>query len=277
METQVVPYVSAISELSLTFVCYWLQQNAPHWRINGKLKLNHSSFITFSLLLSNDSPLLIWTRFTDSHLLFLFPVSFYEYRWEPVLPLKWHWDTINNYWWRRALFLHRWRLPISLRWLDQYFANGTGQVRSLVSLSSGQPGRKTNHPDNNITSLRMHLKDLAEHISASYANIWALTRLHFNDAANYQLASHYKSRYTIYYQHDSNSCGGVCLAITREVSRLIMAHRYNSNNKCIVTVVSFSILGRHANSYSQLSALVQSQLNTDRWCKFKASQSLRRK
>ena len=36
----------------------------------------------------------------------------------------------------------------------------------------------------NISSLRMHLEDLMEHISASYPNIWALTGLHFNDDVN---------------------------------------------------------------------------------------------
>ena len=67
----------------------------------------------------------------------------------------------------------------------------------------------------NISSLRMHLEDLMEHIPASYPNIWALTELRFNDDVNYQLASYLKSRYTIYYQHGSNSFGGVSLAIAR--------------------------------------------------------------
>ena len=100
----------------------------------------------------------------------------------------------------------------------------------------------------NISSLRMQLKDLMEHISASYPNIWALTGLHFNDDVNYQLASHFKSRYTIYYQHGSNSFGGVCLAIAREVphriasefnniNNLIAADVFNSNRRYTVAVV----------------------------------------
>jgi hypothetical protein len=100
----------------------------------------------------------------------------------------------------------------------------------------------------NISSLRMHLGDLIEHISASYPNIWPLTRLHFNDAANYQLALYCKSRYTIYYQHGSNGFGGVCLAIAREVphrsvsefhdiNNLIAVDVFNSNKKYTVAVV----------------------------------------
>ena len=100
----------------------------------------------------------------------------------------------------------------------------------------------------NISSLRMPLEDLTEHISASYPNIWALTGLHFNDDVNYQLASYFKSRYTIYYQNGSDGFGGVCLAITREVphriafefndiNNLIAAHVFNLNKKYTVAVV----------------------------------------
>ena len=90
---------------------------------------------------------------------------------------------------------------------------------------------------NNISSLQMHLEDLIERISATYPNIWALTGLHFNDDANYQLASYFKSRYTIYYQHGSNSFGGVCLAIAREVPHRIAADVLNSSKKYTVAVV----------------------------------------
>ena len=94
----------------------------------------------------------------------------------------------------------------------------------------------------------MHLEDLIEHISESYPNIWALTGLHFNNDANYQLASYFKSRYTIDYQHGSNSFGGVCLAIAREVphritsefnhiNNLIATDVFNSNKKYTVAVV----------------------------------------
>ena len=100
----------------------------------------------------------------------------------------------------------------------------------------------------NISSLRMHLEDLIEHISASYPNIWALIGLHFNDDANYQVASYFKSRYTIYYQHGSNPFGGVFLAIARAVphqiaseftniDNLIAGDVFNSNKKDTVAVV----------------------------------------
>ena len=100
----------------------------------------------------------------------------------------------------------------------------------------------------NISSLRMYLEDLIEHISASYPDLWALAGLHFNDDVNYQLTFHFKSRYTIYYQQGSNSFGGVCLAIAREVphrivsefhdvNNLIAADVFNSNEKYTVAVV----------------------------------------
>jgi hypothetical protein len=86
----------------------------------------------------------------------------------------------------------------------------------------------------------MHREDLIEHISASYPNIWALTGLHFNDDVNYQLASYFKSRYTIYYQQGSNGFGGVCLAIAsvfKNIDNLITADAFNSNKKYTVAVV----------------------------------------
>ena len=100
----------------------------------------------------------------------------------------------------------------------------------------------------NISDLRMHLGDLIDNISASYPDIWTLTGLHSNDEVNYQLVSHFKSRYTIYYQQGSNSFGGVCLAIAREVphqstsevhdaNNLIAADVFNSNKKYTVAVV----------------------------------------
>ena len=100
----------------------------------------------------------------------------------------------------------------------------------------------------NISSLRMHLEDLIGYISTSYPDIWALTGLHFNDDVNHQLASHFKSRYAIYYQQGSNSFGGVCLAIAREVphrsvsqfqdiNNLIAVDVFNSNKKYTVAVV----------------------------------------
>ena len=87
-----------------------------------------------------------------------------------------------------------------------------------------------------------------EHISESYPNIWALTGLHFNDDVNYQLASCFKSRCTIYYQQGSNRFGGVCLAIARAVphrifsefhniNNLIAADVFNSNKKYTVAVI----------------------------------------
>ena len=128
---------------------------------------------------------------------------------------------------------------------------------TLSALTRNWTSRNENRPTErnsfslmlyNISSLQMHLEDLMEHISASYLNIWALTGLHFNNDANYQLASYFKSRYTIYYQHGSNSFGGVCLAMAREVPRritpelhdinqLIAADVFNSNKKYTVAVV----------------------------------------
>ena len=88
----------------------------------------------------------------------------------------------------------------------------------------------------NISSLRMHLEDLIGYISTSYPDIWALTGLDFNDDVNYQLASYFKSRYNIYYQHGSNSFGGVCLAIAREVPHRIASEFNNINNLIAVDV-----------------------------------------
>jgi hypothetical protein len=100
----------------------------------------------------------------------------------------------------------------------------------------------------NISSLRLHFEDLIEYISESYPDIWALTGLHFNDDVNYRLASYFKSRYTIYYQEGSNSFGGVCLAIAREVTHriapdfkaihnLIAVDVFNSNRRYTVAVI----------------------------------------
>ena len=72
--------------------------------------------------------------------------------------------------------------------------------------------------------------------TSSFPKIRALTVLHFNDDANYQLASYFKSRHTIYYQQGSNSFGGVCLANVRELSHRIAADVFNSNKKCTVAV-----------------------------------------
>ena len=125
----------------------------------------------------------------------------------------------------------------------------------------------------NISSLRMHLEDIFDYISAPYPNIWALTGLHFDDDVNYQLASYFKSRYTIYYQNGSNSFGGVCLAITREVphriasefndiNNLIAADVFNLNKKYTVAVVYFASVGRNPDWYSQSVTSVQSTFNT---------------
>ena len=100
----------------------------------------------------------------------------------------------------------------------------------------------------NISSLPMHFEDLIEYISEFYPDIWALTGLHSNDDVNYRLASYFKSRYTIYYQEGSNSFGGVCLAIAREVpyrvapdfkaiNNLIAVDVFNSNKRYTVAVI----------------------------------------
>ena len=131
------------------------------------------------------------------------------------------------------------------------------RATTLSALTREWSSRHENRPNErnsfslvlyNISSLQMHLEDLIEHISASYPNSWALTGLHCNDDANYQLASYFKSRYTIYYQQGSNSFGGVCLAIAREVphriasefndiNNLIAADVFNSNKKYTVVIV----------------------------------------
>jgi hypothetical protein len=82
----------------------------------------------------------------------------------------------------------------------------------------------------NISSLRMHLEDLVDYISAFYPNICALTGIHFNVDINHQLASYFNSRCTIYYQYGFNSFGGVCLAIAREVPHRIASEFNNINN-----------------------------------------------
>ena len=82
----------------------------------------------------------------------------------------------------------------------------------------------------NISSLRMHLEDLLDYISASYPNIWALNGMYFNDDANDQLASYFKSQYTTYCQHGLNSFCGVCLAIALDVSHRIASELNNVDN-----------------------------------------------
>lgn len=100
----------------------------------------------------------------------------------------------------------------------------------------------------NISSLRSHVEDIIDYISGSFSNIWALTELYFNDHANDQLASYFNSRYTIYYQHVSNSFRGICLAIGHEVphriasdfsdiNSIIAADVFNSNKNHAVPVV----------------------------------------
>jgi hypothetical protein len=81
----------------------------------------------------------------------------------------------------------------------------------------------------NSSSLRMHLEDLIDYISAFYPNICALTGIHYNVDANHQLALYFKSRCTIYYQKGSNSFGGVCLAIAHEVPHRIASEFSNIN------------------------------------------------
>ena len=93
----------------------------------------------------------------------------------------------------------------------------------------------------NISSLRRHFHDLLSYITQSFPTIWALIGLHFNDTANYYLASFFKSSYTIYYQRGSNSFGGVCLPIARELPhRLVSAFSGKEN----LIVADFFLLNR---------------------------------
>ena len=100
----------------------------------------------------------------------------------------------------------------------------------------------------NISSLRVHLEDWIDYISSSFPALWALTGLHFDETANYQLASYFKSRYIIYYQKGSNSFGGVCLAVCRDlphrlvpgfdhVENLIAADVFIANRTYTMTVL----------------------------------------
>ena len=82
----------------------------------------------------------------------------------------------------------------------------------------------------------MRLEDLISYICASYPDIWALTGLLFNNAADDQLPSYFNYRCTIYYQHGSNSFGGFCLAIARAVPHRI-ASEFNNINNLIATDV----------------------------------------
>ena len=131
------------------------------------------------------------------------------------------------------------------------------RASTLLALTREWSSRHENQPSErssfslllyNISSLRLHLEDLIDYVSESYPSIWALTGLHFNDEVNYQLASYFKTRYTIYYQHGSNDFGGVCLAIAREVphritsefkdiNNIIAADVFNLNKKYTVAVV----------------------------------------
>ena len=88
----------------------------------------------------------------------------------------------------------------------------------------------------NISSLRKHFHDLLSYITETFPTIWALTGLHFNDTVNYYLASFFKSRYTIYYQHGSNQCGGVCLAIARELPHRLVSQFSGSTNLIVADI-----------------------------------------
>ena len=88
----------------------------------------------------------------------------------------------------------------------------------------------------NISSLRQHFHDLLAYITESFPTIWALTGLHFDDTSNYHLSSFFKSRYTIYYQRGSNQCGGVCLAIARELPHRIVSQFAGRQNLIVADI-----------------------------------------
>ena len=84
----------------------------------------------------------------------------------------------------------------------------------------------------NISSLQAHFEDLIQYICSTYSTVWALTGLHFNEHANYQLASFFKSRYIIYFQRGTNPFGGVCLGITRELPHRLVP-KFNETQNLI--------------------------------------------
>lgn len=102
----------------------------------------------------------------------------------------------------------------------------------------------------NINSLHLHLEDLICYVCSSYPTIWALTGLHFNELANYQLASFFKSRYTLYYQQGTNPFGGVCFAIAREVPHRVVPQFSDINNLIVVDIFNNSKRYTFATMYS---------------------------
>ena len=85
----------------------------------------------------------------------------------------------------------------------------------------------------NISSLQAHFEDLIQYICSTYPTVWALTELHFNEHANYQLASFFKSRYIICFQRGTNQFGGACLGITRELPHRLVP-KFNETQNLIV-------------------------------------------
>ena len=82
------------------------------------------------------------------------------------------------------------------------------RTSTLATLPCEWSSRHENQPSernsfslllDNISSPRLRLEDLINYVSECYPSIWALTRLHFNDEVNHQLASYFKAQYTIYY------------------------------------------------------------------------------
>ncbi len=115
-------------------------------------------------------------------------------------------------------------------------------LSTLIEDWSNRHRKRTNHRSGfslllyNISSLQTHIEDLIQYICSSNPHIWALTGLHYNESANYQLASFFKSRYTIYFQRGSNRFGGVCLAIAHEVPHRIVSECAEIENLIAVDI-----------------------------------------
>ena len=142
---------------------------------------------------------------------------------------------------------------------DRSILHEWNRASTLSALTRERSSRREKQPSErnsfslllySISSLRLHLKDLIDYVSDSYPTIWALTRLHFNDEVNYQLASCFNTRCIIYYQHGSNSFGGVCLAIPREVPHRITSEFKDTNNLIAANVFNLNKNNTVAVGYS---------------------------
>ncbi|CAF1167063.1 unnamed protein product, partial [Didymodactylos carnosus] len=90
----------------------------------------------------------------------------------------------------------------------------------------------------NVSSLLLHLEDIIHYIGTYYPTVFVLNGLHFDNKANYQLSSFFKSRYTIYFQngtvHLNSKKYTICTNYSPNAERLPIEtfneiYRYNKN------------------------------------------------